>query len=549
MKKQTLMLALGLLFQVAVAQQTDVQPLVAEFDRVLAEHYKPNEPGATALVARNGQIIYQKGFGLANLEWNEPMQADHIFRIGSITKQFTAVAILQLMEQGKLSLQDEITRFIPDYPTQGNTITIEHLLTHTSGIQNYTAMKDYLPRMTLDMTPAEMIDHFKDQPMRFAPGTKWSYSNSNYFILGYIIERITGQTYQAYLEENFFKPLGMTNSLYASDIKIVKNRVDAYSKGDHGFENAPSLSMTQPYAAGSIQSTVEDLYKWQQAVQSYKLVKKESLDKAFTSYKLADGTETNYGYGWRFGNVQGSPTIEHGGAINGTITMAMYLPREDVFVAVFSNCDCNPPENVTVRLAALAIEKSFEFQEIPVEPALLAGYAGVYENQKGDQRIITVAENRLYSQRGRNPRFHIKAFQKDRFFVDHALLTLEFSRNKKGEIEKLITGSRQGTEVWTKTDKPFPTLTAIKVDDRILEAYAGEYEIRPDLTFVVTKEQDKLFVQATRQEKFEILAESETNFFTNINDAEFEFIKDESGQVAKVVLNQGGRKMEANKIR
>lgn len=449
---QTLILSFILLFNYAFAQQNDVK-LAAEFDKILAEQFKTNEPGGTVLVARNGEVIYKKAFGMANLELDIPMQADNIFRIGSITKQFTAVAILQLMEQGKLNLQDEITRFIPDYPAQGNKITIEHLLTHTSGIQSYTGMKDYMERMRIDLKPAEMIDYFKNQPMKFTPGTKWEYNNSGYFLLGYIIETITGKTYAEYLEENFFKPLGMTNSFYGSDTRIIKNRVDGYSMGENGFENAKPLSMTQPYSAGSIQSTVGDLFKWHQAVHSYQLIKKENLAKAFTKFKLADGTETDYGYGWGLGYVQESPTIDHGGGINGFKTMAIYLPEEDVFAAVFSNCECSTPKEIAVKLAALAIGK------------LIGAHA------------------------------------------------------------------------------------EIKVDEKILETYAGEYEITPEFIFTITKEKDRLFVQAGGQEVFEIFAETENKFFLKINDAQLEFIKDDSGIVTKAILNQNGRKTEAKKIK
>src|SRR3569832_2509673 len=158
---------------------------------------------------------------MANFELYVPMKPDNDFRIGSITKQFTAVAILQLMEQGKLNLQDTITRFIPNYPMQHHKITIEHLLTHTSGIQSYTEMKDFMDQITLDQTPTEIIDHFKNEPMAFAPGTQWAYSNSNYFLLGYIIEKITGEFYPQYLEKHIFKPVGMTQSCYGSDEDII----------------------------------------------------------------------------------------------------------------------------------------------------------------------------------------------------------------------------------------------------------------------------------------------------------------------------------------
>jgi hypothetical protein len=410
-------------------------------------------------------------------------------------------------------------------------------------------MKDYMEKMTLDMKPKEMIEHFKNEPMRFASGTKWDYSNSGYFLLGYIIEKASGKTYGEYLEENFFKPLGMRNSQYGTDTKLAAKRVVPYSKGITGFENARPLSMTQPYAAGSIESTVEDLIIWHHAVHGNVLVKKETLEKAFKKYKLADGTETDYGYGWRLGNVQESPTIEHGGGINGTLTMAIYLLKEDVFVAIFSNCDCNPPEDMTAKIAALTIGKPYQPKEIPLKSDVLKEYTGVYENEKGEQRIISLTDNQLFSQRGRNPKFAVKPFQKDKFFFETALVNIDFSRNAKGEIEKLTTKSRVGNEVWNKTDKPITTQTEIKVAENILATYVGEYEITPQFTFVITKEQDRVFLQATGQQKVEIFAEAENKFFLKVNDAQLRFLKDDAGKITKAVLKQSGREIEAKKIR
>jgi CubicO group peptidase (beta-lactamase class C family) len=549
MKKLLLVTASALLFNLTFAQQNDVTQLATQFDKLLSEQFKPKESGATVLISRKGQIIYKKAFGMANLELNVPMQVENVFRIGSITKQFTAVAILQLEEAGKLDLQDEITRFIPDYPTQGAKITIEHLLTHTAGIQDYTSIRDTTNRSMVDYTPKEMIDYFKNQPMRFAPGTKWEYSNSGYFLLGYIIERVTGKSYATYLEEVFFKPLGMTNSLYASDISVIKNRASGYTKTNKGFENAPYISMTQPYAAGAILSTVEDLFKWHRAVQSGKLLKKESLNQALTRYKLKDSSVTAYGYGWRLGNTYESPTIWHGGLINGFITMAMYLPKEDVYVVVFSNCNCNSPVDLTSKLAALAIGKTFKYKTMTLDSVKLKEFIGLYENEKRQQRILTVTGNKLYSQIGRGPKSLINAYQKDKFFFDKdSMLTIAFSRNTKGNIEKLVTESLRGNEVWMKTNKPIPSQNGIKLEEIVLEKYVGQYEVTPQFTFVITKEESRLFLQAKGQEKLEMFAESESEFFLKVNDARFEFVKDDSGKVVKVIMNQGGRKADAKKV-
>ncbi|MCP1381016.1 serine hydrolase [Runella salmonicolor] len=532
---------------IVLAQSTT---LTSEFDKLLTDQFKPAESGATVLVAQKGKIIYQKAFGQANLELNVPMQPSMVFRIGSITKQFTAVAILQLMEQGKLSLEDEITKFIPDYPTHGHKITVEHLLTHTSGIKSYTDMKEFGDVIQKDMKPEELINFFKNQPMDFAPGTQWHYNNSGFFLLGYIIEKVSGKTYPDYVEQVFFKPLGMTHSYYGNDAKLIPNRAAGYERGKDGIQNASPMSMTLPYAAGSIQSTVEDLWKWHQAVHAYQLVRKETLEKAFTPYKLANGKPTNYGYGWFLGDIQGSATIEHGGGINGFLTSSIYLPKEDVFVAVFSNSTAKSPDNVAAKLAAWAIEKPYNFKEVALDENTLKGYIGVYENPEAGQRIISLENGKLYSQRTGGPKSLIKPYEKDKFFFETSLSFLNFQRNVNQMITGVISSQRGAqTMLWTKTDKPIPTRMEQKVDETILAKYTGDYQLAPGFILSITQEVQKLFAQATGQGKNELFAESETKFFLKVVDAQVEFFKNESGQVDKLILYQGGQKIEGKKMK
>jgi len=531
------------------AQTVASKQMLAAFDNILSAQFKPGETGCAALVAKNGQIIYKKAFGMANLELNVPMQPDMIFRVGSITKQFTAVAILQLMEQGKLSLQDEITKFIPDYPTQAYKITIEHLLTHTSGIKSYTNIPEFQKYMRTDMKPEEVINMFKNQPMEFAPGTRYNYNNSGYFLLGYIIEKVSGIPYPKYIEENFFKPLGMTNTFYGSDSRIIRNRAYGYQPDGDGVKNADMMSMTLPFSAGSIQSTVEDLFKWNQAVHSYKLVKKETIEKAFTEYKLADGKGTKYGYGWMFYQVQGSPTIEHGGAISGYLANAIYLPKEDVFVAVFSNNNGKPPALVSTLMAAVAIGKPYNRTEITLDDATLDQYKGVYENEEGVLREISREGTKLFSQRKGGEKLVIKVFEKDKFFYENSLTILRFSRDASGNISEVVMDDRGTITVWKRTNKQFDTHPQIKVPESVLSLYEGEYELQPGFILAVTKEGDRLFTQATGQAKFEVFAETETKFFLKVVEASIEFVKDDTGKFSKLILNQGGRKMEAKRIK
>lgn len=532
----------------SVSAQTPA--LTSEFDKLLSEQFKPGESGATALIAQKGKIVYHKAFGQANLELNVPMQPQIIFRIGSITKQFTAIAILQLMEQGKLNLQDEITKFIPDYPTHGHKITVEHLLTHTSGIKSYTDMKEFGDIIQKNMKPEELISFFKNQPMDFAPGTQWNYNNSGFFLLGYIIEKVSGKTYPDYVEQVFFKPLGMTNSYYGNDEKLIKNRAAGYEPGKDGIQNASPMSMTLPYAAGSIQSTVEDLWKWHQAVHAYKLVKKETLEKAFTPYKLTNGKATNYGYGWFLGDIQGSPTIEHGGGINGFLTSSIYLPKEDVFVAVFSNSTAKSPDNVAAKLAAWTIDKPYNFKEITLDENTLKSYVGVYENPESGQRIITLENGKLYSQRSGGSKSQIKPYEKDKFFFETSLSFLNFQRSVNEMITGVISSQRGAqTLLWNKTDKPIPAQAEQKVEETTLEQYIGEYQLAPGFSIAITKEGQRLFAQATGQGKNELFAESATKFFLKVVDAQVEFLKNGSGQVDKLILYQGGQKIEGKRTK
>ncbi len=533
-----------------MAQPKTDKQLSQTFDTMLANVFKPDGPGATIIVSRKGEVIYKKGFGMADLELNVPVQPDMIFRIGSITKQFTAVAILQLVEQGKLSLQDEIKKFIPDYPAHDLKITVEHLLTHTSGIKSYTSMKDFQTMMRKDMKPMEIIDVFKNEPMDFTPAVKWTYNNSGYILLGYIIEKVSGKTYEQYVKEHLFTPAGMINSGYGSENRIIKNRAKGYQKSKDDYENADYLSMTLPYSAGSLISNVEDLWKWNRAVHSYKLVSKASLDKAFTDFKLSDGKSTNYGYGWFLSNVQDSKTIEHSGGINGFLSDAIYLPAQDIFVAILSNCTCNPVEDLAIKIAALTMGKPYDRKEIVITDAVAKEYAGVYEKADGEQRIIAVTGNKLTSQRGSGNALNIRLYEKDKFFFDNYLHTLHFIRNSAGQIEKLKYISRNEQSDWTKTNKPAPSATAEpKVDKAILNTYVGEYELAPNFIITISLEGDKIMAQATGQGKNEIFPESATRFFLKVVDAQLEFFKGADNKITHLVLYQDGQKIEGKKIK
>jgi CubicO group peptidase (beta-lactamase class C family) len=523
------------------------QFLTASFDSILNKEFKAGEPGATAIVVRKGQVIYKKAVGMADMELNVPLKTDMIFRIGSITKQFTAVAILQLADQGKLSLQDDIKKYMPDLLFK-ETVTVEQLLNHTSGIVSYTSKPDFPSKMRTDMTTMEVIKLTEKDTLEFKPGTKWNYNNTGYVMLGYIIEKITGKPYEDYIHQNLFTPAGMTNSFYGSEAKIIRNRAKGYEKEKNVFQNSDYISMTLPHAAGSLLSTVEDLWKWNKALHSYKLIKKEWLDKAITPYLLPTGKSTRYGYGLSINLVQGSKAIEHSGGIPGFSTDAMYLPAEDVFVAVFSNCDCKSPGNATNKLAALAIGKPYNFIAIPLSEADAKAYEAVYVNEEGEERIIRYANGKLSSKRGDGTQFVIEMFKKDNFFFENSLSLIEFIRNKSGAVESLVFRSNTEESSWKKTNKPLPTpLTYITVDASVLAGYVGNYTLMPGFILTITHEGSQLFVQATGQKKIELQAITKTMFQAKNEDAKIEFKQNAEGKTESLVLHQDGREMPAKK--
>jgi len=528
--------------------------LASQIDRLLLDVYKPDGPGAAILVKKQGKVILHKGYGLANLELNVPIGPDMIFRLGSITKQFTAVAILMLAEEGKLSLQDEITKFLPDYPTQGKKITIEHLLTHTSGIKSYTDLPEWLPLRRKDMTVAEIIDLAKDKPMEFAPGEGWKYSNSGYILLGAIIEKVSGKTYADFLQDRIFGPLGLKSSCYDSTSRIIPRRASGYSKGNSGFENAPYLSMSQPYAGGSLASSVDDLAAWTEALLAGKLIKRETLEKAFTSYKLKDGLDTRYGYGWCISRYEGHRLIEHDGGVNGFQAYALFFPEDQVFVALLTNSDIGElrPEPLAFRAGCLTL--GIPYKE-PVAISLpdkdLVPLIGVYVDARGEELHIRRQENKVFGQIVGVGSSEIRPVSAIEFFVTDFPARVYFLKDEKGVVTVLRFVARIGpVQTYKKTGKPLPVeRKEISLDPALFDQYVGEYELAPGFSAVITKEDGKLMGQFTRQPKVEFYPEAETKFFLKVVDAQVEFVKDDSGKVTGIIVFQGGRSLPGKKVK
>ena len=524
------------------------QPLAARLDAAIAPYYKAGEPGATVIVVKDGKTLLRKGYGIADTAGMKPMSGDAAMRLGSITKQFTAVAILMLAEEGKLALTDDITRFFPDYPTRGKKISVEHLLTHTSGIVSYTSRPEYPLTMARDMTVAQMIDSFKNEPLEFEPGTAYRYNNSGYFLLGAIIEKVSGQPYARFLEQRIFVPLGMENTAYEGFERGKAPRAAGHAPGEKGFGPSAALSMTQPYAAGALVSTVDDLARWDAAIAQGKLLTPASWRRAFTPYTLADGKSTGYGYGWEVRRLQGAQVVGHGGGINGFSTYALRLPEEKVFVAVLSNAEDGVanPAVVANRAAALAIGKPFpEFKEIALDAATLERYTGVYQVDKAATRTFRRDGDTLVMQRSGRPSVRLKAYSPTGFFVPGGLEYFEFSSDGQGRADS-VTLHQDGEQYKQAriADTP-PARAAAKIANASFDTRVGRYQLAPNFVLALSREGDRYYAQATGQPRLEIFPHSETVFFARDIEAEVRF---DGADSSYLVLHQNGRQMKAPRL-
>ena len=351
------------------------QDKAKQIEELLTKYNQYGQFNGSALVAENGKVILKKGFGSANIEWNIPNQPDTKFRLGSISKQFTAFLIVKLAEDGKLKLDVPITTYLPNYPkATSDKITIHHLLTHTSGIPNYTSLTNFFKDKSRNpYTPEEFVKTFCDLPLEFTPGEKFNYSNSGYFLLGYIIEKVSGKSYEQYLQESILTPLKMVNSGYDHADVILKNRAAGYEKRGKKIRNAPYLDMSIPYAAGSLYSTVEDLYLWDQALYTNKLLSSKSMESLFNSY-IKTG-ESSYGYGWFIDEADGASgkvkVTEHGGGINGFNTIIYRIPEDKNLIVLLNNTGGTVLNEISQSIRAILYNQSFKAPKMSLAFELL----------------------------------------------------------------------------------------------------------------------------------------------------------------------------------
>ena len=526
---------------------------IPSFESLIDNYYNSlkgkEAPGIALLVAREGKILYKKGFGYADVNNKILITPDTKFRIGSVTKQFTAAAILKLQENNLLSVNDKLSKFIPDFP-RGDEITIHHLLTHTSGIHSYTGKNDFISRVTKTISPDSLVNEIKRDAYDFNPGERMMYNNSGYFLLGYIISKVSGKPYETYLKETFFQPLQMENTgVHYAGIKL-KNEAKGYSRNNNKYDEAVNWDMSWAGAAGAIYSTVDDLLKWNEALYGSKVLSKKSLDAALTPavLKNAEVPSMQYGYGLIMGKYRGEEIISHGGGLHGFITQLAYYPKEKLTVVMFSNT-AEPEVNFDNNKIAEVflwdkLEKQISYTESSVKPANLQTFTGRYDLMGQAVITVTTEDNKLFAQLSGQPKFEIFPRSENEFFWKVVDARIQFVKDEKGEINQAIL-FQNGQELKAKR---LPEEIIVQINPAVLDQYTGKYKLNDNIIVTVSKENNKLFAKPTDQPKVEMLPLSETDFVIKEINAKISFIKDASGKFSKFKLDMSGRNSELPRI-
>jgi CubicO group peptidase (beta-lactamase class C family) len=390
----------------------------------------------SVLISKGGKVLLQKGYGMADREQKIENSAKTKFRICSLTKSFTAMAIMQLEEKGKLSVNDKLSKFIPDYPN-GDKITIHHLLTNTSGIVDHTELPDFKTiRRTKPVTIEQTIATFKKRPLKFMPGEKFEYSNSNYILLGLISEKVSGKSYGDFIRGNIFVPLKMNNSGFEYYNKLIENFATGYKKSDITIIKADSRVMSNAHASGGLYSTIEDLYLWDRALYTDKLVGKETLNKMFTPFKDV------YGYGWCIIDIFDKKVTTHGGDIEGYNTNITRFIDDDVCIIILSNFEHALTGKISMDLAAITFGKEYK---LPQKQATGDNIYKNYNDYIGEYQLnpnvifgITRKGNMLFFQQNDRDKLEILPESETEFFIREADIKVTFVRDSKKRVIQLI---------------------------------------------------------------------------------------------------------------
>ncbi|MES2760796.1 MAG: serine hydrolase domain-containing protein [Bacteroidota bacterium] len=431
--KKTVLLLCFVTLVLMVTGQTD-QQRAQKIDSIFEVFAKKNMFCGSVSISKKGTSLLSKGYGMANYSYDIPNTAQTKFKLASVSKQFTAMAVMILQEQGKLSTDDKLAKYIADYPN-GDKITIHHLLTHTSGIYNFTDMERYDSIMTLPHTLDKLISYFKNTKLDFEPGEKFNYSNSGYVLLSYIIEKASGKKYHEFISTQIFEPLGMKNSGVFDGNQLIKNLAAGYSAGEAGIENVSYIDMSIPAGAGALYSTVEDLQIWDRAFYTEKLIKKATLDKIVTPFK--DG----YAYGWKVDEYATHPMITHSGGIQGFATIIYRFPKEELCIVILKNIDNQQAFQANRVCRAIMFDEKYELPVdrivAKIDRSIAQKLCGDYELEPGFVMAVSLEGERMFVQATNQPKLEVFSESSYYYFCKAVNAQFEFAKDKKGNITTL----------------------------------------------------------------------------------------------------------------
>jgi D-alanyl-D-alanine carboxypeptidase len=512
--------------------------------QLLNDNYAADGPGAAVLVAHGDEILFRGARGMANIQARTPLTADDMFEIGSITKQFSAAGLLKLVEAGKVSLDDPLSKFVKDYPN-GDKITVLELLNHTSGVKDYTEIPGRMDApIRVDMTTAQLVDSFKHEKPEFAPGQEWRYDNSGYVLVGAVIEAASGLPWHVYLQQTLFTPLGLSHTHYGADPDVIARQAHGYTLSDGKPAAAAQISMTQPHAAGALVSTVDDLLKWNRALHEGKVLKSAMYQRMITP--VGKAIPQHYGFGISHATLRGQDMLEHGGGIFGFRTDLLYLPDRQTTVVVLQNSDGDTllksdPERLAKMLGAFASGNAYpDARPIAVDAAVLKQAEGVYRIDDKNTRVLRIVDGKLTSLRTGGQRSDLIPIANDTFLYDGSFTFAKLERDGAGKITGMRffpEGEGEG-QVVARSAEPLPVEpSSITLPRAALERVTGDYS-GGGMELKVFLDGEKLKAQMGPSPAIDLLARSSHTFFAAAVDATLEFSQGESAAQA-VTLHQG----------
>ena len=558
-----------LLFIAPTFSQSAATTKTEQLDKLMTHCFENNLFNGTILVSENGKVIYRKAFGYVDMETEEKLKPESSFYLASVSKQFTTMAIMILKERNKLSYEDKLSKFFPEFPDYADGVTVRHLMTHTSGIPDHYRLGAY----KVDLKNADVRDLLvKQEKLDFEPGERFSYSNGGYVMLAMIVEKASGMPFHKFIKKNIFDPLKMKNTLVYDE---SKPKVDNRAKGHHhisGYDDYEILTS----GAGGMYSVIDDLYKWDQALYTEKLVSKETLEEAFTPVKLNSGEISNYGYGWGIQETDNGKIVSHSGGMNGYRTyIRRDLSKNNAHVILTNKGDAVAMGDINIAIANILNGEEFDLPKVPfssklaellkendIETAVndfkklveagsdkneldemgINGLGYEYLNEEDYDRAIAVFKlnvelfpnssnvydslGEAYMKNGQNGPA-IKNYKK----------SIQLNPNNENGVSMLKKMGLEESELKNE----------IVIPENILESYVGKYELQPGFILAISREGSQMFIFPTGQQKSEIFAASQNRFYSKIVDAQITFNKDESGKTVSLTLHQGGD-FEAKKI-